>query len=77
MNQLAYLATDPSKFESDVFIVNLIVAATYLPPGRVLQPFARTLGAVFKGLKTVNPKFLKYFGGMFKGVIDRAKKTRI
>jgi hypothetical protein len=72
--QLAYAVTDPDKFEGDTFIVNLIVAATYLPPGRVLQPFAKSLGILFKTLKGINPKFLKYFGGMFSGIISKAKK---
>ncbi|WP_323816597.1 Ig-like domain-containing protein [Cellvibrio sp. NN19] len=72
--QLTYAVTDPDRFEGDVFIVNLIVAATYLPPGRVLQPFARTLGVLFKALKGFNPKFLKYFGGMFSSVVSKAKK---
>ncbi|ACE86108.1 LamG domain-containing protein [Cellvibrio japonicus] len=74
LQQLAYAVTDPDKFEGDTFIVNLIIAATYLPPGRVLQPFAKSLGVLFKTLKGINPKFLKYFGGMFSGVISRAKK---
>jgi hypothetical protein len=74
LQQLAYAVTDPDKFEGDTFIVNLIVAATYLPPGRVLQPFAKTLGVLFKTLKGINPKFLKYFGGMFSGIISKAKK---
>ena len=72
--QLAYAVTDPDKFEGDTFIVNLIVAATYLPPGRVLQPFAKSLGILFKTLKGINPKFLKYFGGMFSGIVSKAKK---
>ncbi len=74
LQQLTYAVTDPDKFEGDTFIVNLIVAATYLPPGRVLQPFAKTLGVLFKTLKGVNPKFLKYFGGMFSGIMSKAKK---
>ncbi|ACE83427.1 hypothetical protein CJA_2502 [Cellvibrio japonicus Ueda107] len=74
LQQLAYAVTDPDKFEGDTFIVNLIIAATYLPPGRVLQPFAKSLGVLFRTLKGINPKFLKYFGGMFSGVISRAKK---
>ncbi len=74
IQQLTYAVTDPEKFEGDVLIVNLIIAVTYFPPGRVLQPFAKTLGVVFKTLKAINPKFMKYFAGMFKGVMGRAKK---
>lgn len=74
IQQLTYTVTDPEKFEGDVLIVNLIIAVTYFPPGRVLQPFAKTLGVVFKTLKAINPKFMKYFAGMFKGVMSRAKK---
>jgi hypothetical protein len=74
IQQLTYAVTDPEKFEGDVLIVNLIIAVTYFPPGRVLQPFAKTLGVVFKTLKAINPKFMKYFAGMFKGVMSRAKK---
>jgi hypothetical protein len=74
IQQLTYAVTDPEKFEPDVLVVNFIIAVTYLPPGRVLQPFAKTLGVVFKTLKAINPKFMKYFAGMFKGVMSRAKK---
>ena len=46
--QMAYLATDPAKFEAGELVINVISLATYFPALRPLQPVLRPLKRFYK-----------------------------
>src|SRR5690606_19633760 len=74
LQQMAYAVSDPDKFEPDEFIISLINVVTIFPPAKPLKLITVPLRSLFRALKVVNPKFVKHFGGMFSGVMNKAKK---
>ena len=74
LQQMAYAVSDPDKFEPDEFIISLINVVTIFPPAKPLKLVTVPLRSLFRSLKVVNPKFVKHFGGMFSGVMNKARK---
>jgi len=72
--QLGYLITDPSRFQPAEFIIAFVDVLTLSPPAKGLKLLVVPLKAMTRGLRKINPKFMRYFAGTLNKVMRKAKK---
>ncbi|MFT5084630.1 MAG: hypothetical protein ACI9Y1_002685, partial [Lentisphaeria bacterium] len=73
--QLGYLmGIGDGEFQADEFIIALVDVVTIFPPAKPLKLFVKPLRAMTRALRSVNPKFMRYFAVSLSRVLKKAKK---
>ena len=72
--QMAYLATDPAKFEAGELVINVISLATYFPALRPLQPVLRPLKRFYR--RYGDKPYTKALGGVLGDGFEQLFKNR-
>ena len=74
--QLAYLATNDDRFSGFELVIALVDAITIFPPAKGLKAFTGPLKAMTVLFRSVNPKFMDYFGSAIGRVMTKAKEGK-